>query len=221
MALQASGAGGALALVSSVSEERASLVERKNFRRAKKIDDKLPAACAALAAPPRRRDFAPDDEGRLKWKAKFNEHAGGLSHAHVARGTKRGRDGLVGLFGDYLVREGHGEYVKWQKTSGGGGADKEVVPLCDDTTGQIKVPDAEAVAEYVVVMATGDTTARPKGGTLEYRSAWHHASQPKALYLTEKSHGRGAYADSPMRFVSIEKSKEAISLFYDRVLQVC
>ena len=151
MALQASGAGGALALVSSVSEERASLVERKNFRRAKKIDDKLPAACAALAAPPRRRDFAPDDEGRLKWKAKFNEHAGGLSHAHVARGTKRGRDGLVGLFGDYLVREGHGEYVKWQKTSGGGGADKEVVPLRDDTTGQIKVPDAEAVAEYVVV----------------------------------------------------------------------
>ena len=36
---------------------------------------------------------------------------------------------------------------------------QEVVPLRDAATGQIKVPDAEAVAEYVMVMAVGDTTA--------------------------------------------------------------
>ena len=57
-----------------------------------------------------------------------------------------------------------------------------VVPVVDAVTGQMKVPDAEAVAEYIMVMAIGDTEARPKGGTLEYRSAWHHAKQPKLLY---------------------------------------
>ena len=33
--------------------------------------------------------------------------------------------------------------------------------------------------------------------------------------LKPRQHGRGAYADKPFRFVSIEKAKEAISQFYD------
>ena len=72
-------------------------------------------------------------------------------------------------------------------------------------------------------MAIGDTTARPKGGTAEYRSAWHHAQQPKEFYMKAREHGRGAYADTPLRFVSIEKMKEALealSQFFDKHLQV-
>ena len=38
----------------------------------------------------------------------------------------------------------------------------------------------------MMVRAIGDVVARPKGGTLEYRSAWHHASKPKGLYLKAK-----------------------------------
>lgn len=39
--------------------------------------------------------------------------------------------------------------------------------------------------------------------------------------LKPRKHGRGAYADKPFRFVSIEKAKEAISQFYDQHLKVC
>ena len=209
------------ALVTSFEEHRASLAERKNYRDAKKINDRLPDAAATLVEVPRRKHFPATEEGRLEWRAKFNKHAGGFSHAHVSMGTARQRHGDVGMFGDYLEREGHGTFVQWQKERRSGGrVDNVVVPILDETTQHIKVPDAEAVAEYVMVMAIGDTTARPKGGTLEYRSAWHHGKQPKALYLTEKKHGRGAYANTPIRFVSIEKMKEAISQFYDKHLQV-
>ena len=65
-----------------------------------------------------------------------------------------------------------------------------MVLVRDRSSAVIKVPDAEAVAEYIMVMAIGDVVARPKGGTLEYRSAWHHASQPKGLYLKAKTQAR-------------------------------
>ena len=38
--------------------------------------------------------------------------------------------------------------------------------------------------------------------------------------LKAREHGRGAYADKPMRFVSIEKMKEALAQFFDKHLQV-
>ena len=44
---------------------------------------------------------------------------------------------------------------------------------------------------------------RPKGGTRAYREAWHHAAEPRQLYLTEKACGRSPYAAQPLRFVSI------------------
>ena len=61
------------ALVTGVEEHRASLSERKNYRRSKKIDDKLAAGAAAISGPPRRKDFEQTEAGRLEWKAKFNE----------------------------------------------------------------------------------------------------------------------------------------------------
>ena len=54
------------ALVTGYDELRASLAARKNWRRAKKIDDKLPAAAAAVGNAPRRKAFAPSEEGRKK-----------------------------------------------------------------------------------------------------------------------------------------------------------
>ena len=64
------------------------------------------------------------------------------------------------MFGNYLEREGHGATGERQRSSNPRSAGKQaVVPLRDADTGQIKVPDAEAVAEYVMVMAVGDTTA--------------------------------------------------------------
>ena len=161
--------GRAPALVTSFEEHRASLAERKNYRRSTKIDDKLPEASSALVEVPRRKDFPATEAGRLAWKAKFNEHAGGFSHAHVSAGTARKRHGDMGLFGDYLEREGHGKYVEWVRKRGEG-LKKVVVPVIDSTSGQMKVPDAEAVAEYIMVMAIGDMEARPKGGTLKKTS---------------------------------------------------
>ena len=56
------------AMVTSYNELRASLAERKNFRRAKKIDDRLPEASAALGDAPRRKQFAQTEEGRREWQ---------------------------------------------------------------------------------------------------------------------------------------------------------
>ena len=64
-------------LVTSLAQNRASLAERKNYRRAMTIDDKLPEASAALANVPRRKAFTQDDEGRMEWKETLHKHAGG------------------------------------------------------------------------------------------------------------------------------------------------
>ena len=77
-------------------------------------NDKLPQASGQLLDVPRRKDYPAGEDGRVAWKAEFNEHAGGFSHAHVAAGTARGRHGHMGMFGDYLEREGHGKFLQWQ-----------------------------------------------------------------------------------------------------------
>ena len=92
-------------------------------------------------------------------------------------------------FGDYCEREGHGEFVRWQRQARGT-LKQIVVPVKDDATGQIKVPEPETIGEYVMVMATGDTEARPKGGTEEYRTAWHHAREHAHFKLNEGAHAR-------------------------------
>ena len=38
--------------------------------------------------------------------------------------------------------------------------------------------------------------------------------------MRTREHGRGSYADTPMRFVSMEKMKEALAQFFDKHLQV-
>ena len=206
-------------LVTGYAEHRASLQEKKNYRRAIKIDLKLPEASTALAGVPRRKDFAEGEEGRLAWKAQFNAYAGDFAYSHVGTETVRNRMGAVGMWGDYCKREGHGTFVEWQRQEKGT-LKKILVPVRDASSGQMKVPDPECIAEYVMVMAIGDTKARPKGGTAEYRAAWHHGSQHAHFKLRAREHGRGAYADTPLRFVSIEKMKEALAQFFDKHLQV-
>ena len=207
------------ALVTGFAEHRASLSEKKKYRRAIKIDLKLPEASTALAGVPRRKDFAQGEEGRQEWKRQFNAYAGDFAYSHVGAETVRGRMGSVGMWGDYCEREGHGKFVEWQRKDAGT-LKKVVVPVRDAVSGQIKVPDPECIAEYVMVMAVGDTQARPKGGTAAYRASWHHAQQPMQLHLRARKHGRGPYSDTPMRFVSIEKMKEALAQFFDKHLQV-
>ena len=158
-------------------------------------------------------------EGRQEWKAKFNSYAGDFAYSHVCTETVKGRMGAVGMWGDYCEREGHGKFVEWQQKATGT-LKKIVVPMRDASGGQIKVPDPECIAEYIMVMAIGDTQSRPKGGTAEYRAAWHHSQQPTQLYMKARKHGRGAFADTPIRFVSIEKMKEALAQFFDKHLQV-
>ena len=51
-------------LVTGYAEHRASLIEKKKYRRAIKINLKLPGASTALAGVPRRKDFAEGEEGR-------------------------------------------------------------------------------------------------------------------------------------------------------------
>ena len=131
----------------------------------------------------------------------------------------KNRHGLVGLWGDFCEREGFGKYVEWvQKDSGT--LKKEVVPVRDTETGKMKVPVPEVIVEYIMMMATGDTKARPKGGTEEYGCAWHHSLQQAHFQLKPRTHGRGPYANTPFLFVSIEKNKEALASFYDVHLQV-
>ena len=67
------------------------------------------------------------------------------SATHVAAGTAaRGQHGHMGMFGDYLEREGHGKLLQWQHASSGA-VKNIVVPVRDQRT--IKVPDAEAPQE--------------------------------------------------------------------------
>ena len=159
------------------AEHRASLSDRKWCRRAKKIDFKLPLASTALGSGvPRRKHYAKDEAGRAEWKAAFNAKAGEFAYSHVGAETVKRRNGAVGMWGDYCEREGHGEFVQWERREEGT-LKEVVVPLRDPSTGEVKVPDAECIAEYIMVMAIGDTTARPKGGTAEYRAAWHHGRE--------------------------------------------
>ena len=213
-------AGARAQLVTGYAEHRASLCEKKKYRRAIKIDLKLPEASTALAGVPRRRTFAEGEEGRKEWKAAFNAFAGDFAYSHVGTETIQSRMGAVGMWGDYCEREGHGKFVEWERKEIGT-LKKVVVPIRDRSTGQIKVPDAECIAEYIMVMAIGDTKARPiKGGTAKYRAGWHHAEEHAHFKLRAREHGRGAYADTPIRFVSIEKMKEALAQFFDKHLQV-
>ena len=111
---QAGGQADALQiLVAGYAEHRASLSEKKKYRRAIKIDLKLPEASTALAGVPRRKDFADGEEGRQAWKAQLNAYAGDFAYSHVGTETVKGRMGAVGLWGDYCEREGHGKYVEW------------------------------------------------------------------------------------------------------------
>ena len=102
-------------LVTGYAEHRASLSEKKKYRRAIKIDLKLPEASTALAAVPRRKDFAEGEEGRQAWKAQFNAYVGDFAYSHVGTETVKGRMGAVGMWGDYCEREGHGKFVEWQR----------------------------------------------------------------------------------------------------------
>jgi hypothetical protein len=206
-------------LVSGYAEHRASLSEKKKYRRAIKIDLKLPEASTEMAGVPRRKHFAEGEVGRQAWKASFNSYAGDFAYSHVGTETVKKRMGAVGMWGDYCEREGHGEFVEWQQKEKGT-LKKVVVPVREASSGQIKVPDAECIAEYIMVMAIGDTKARPKGGTAKYRSGWHHATEHAHFKLRAREHGRGSYANTPLRFVSIEKMKEALAHFYDKHLQV-
>ena len=215
---QQSEAGAQEQLVTGYAEYRATLAGRKNYRKAEDIDLRLPQA-STVGAVPRMRHYPRTEEGRRDWKEAFNKHAGGFAHSHVSARTVKGRMGQVGLFGDYCEQEGHGEFVRWQRQTRGT-LKQIVVPVIDDDSGQIKVPAPETIGEYVMVMATGDTEARPKGGTAEYRTDWHHARERAHFKLKPREHGRGAYADKPFLFVSIEKTKEAISQFYDQHLKV-
>ena len=94
------------ALVTGYAEHRASLREKKNYRRALKIDLKLPEASTALADVPRRKNFGEGDAGRQAWKAAFNKKAGDFAHSHVQAETVKNRMGAVGMWGDYCEREG-------------------------------------------------------------------------------------------------------------------
>ena len=204
--------------VTGYAEHRGSLNDKKKYRRAIKIDLKLPEASTALAGVPRRKDFPAGEEGRQAWKAQFNAFSGDFAYSHVGAETVKSRMGSVGMWGDYCEREGHGKFVDWQR-KGSGTLKTVVVPVRDAATGQIKVPDTECIAEYIMVMAIGDTKARPKGGTAAYRTAWHHAKEHAHFKLKRREHGRGSHADTPLRFVSIEKMKEALVQFFDKHLQ--
>ena len=120
--------------VTGYAEHRASLSEKKKYRRAIKIDLKLPEASTALAGVPRRKDFADGEEGRQAWKAQFNAYAGDFAYSHVGTETVKGRMGAVGLWGDYCEREGHGKYVEWLRKETDT-LKKIVLPVRDVSTG--------------------------------------------------------------------------------------
>ena len=106
---------------------------------------KLPEASTALAGVPRRKDFAEGEEGRLAWKAQFNAYAGDFAYSHVGTETVRNRMGAVGMWGDYCKREGHGTFVEWQRQEKGT-LKKILVPVCDASSGQMKVPDPRSAS---------------------------------------------------------------------------
>jgi hypothetical protein len=98
------------ALVTGYAEYRASLQDKKQYRRAIKIDLKLPKAAAALAGPRRRKEFGEGEEGRQAWKAAFNAYAGDFAYftRSLARRHRDGEEphGLRGYVGRLLRARG-------------------------------------------------------------------------------------------------------------------
>ena len=146
------------------------------------------------------RNYPRTEEGRREWKEGFNKHSGGFAYSHVAGGTVKYRMGQVGMFGDYCEREGHGEFIRWQRQLRGT-LKHIVVPVRDEATQQIKVPEPETLGEYFMVMAIGDMEARPKGGTEEYHMAWHHARE-HAHFKSCRRARMGAARTRTSRFAS-------------------
>ena len=90
--------------------------------------------------------------------------------------------------------------------------------------GTARVPPQAAMMEYVLVMATGDTASRPKGGWAEYHSGAHaraglHGKKRGELMGELKAHGTGSRADAPFRYRGIEQQVLAIRWFYDVLLE--
>ena len=77
------------ALVTGYAEHRASLSEKKNYRRALKIDLKLPEASTALADVPRRKHFGEGDAGRQEWKAALKKSRKKTDTAEIEPGTSK------------------------------------------------------------------------------------------------------------------------------------
>lgn len=156
---------------------RASLAARKNYRKAEDIDLKLPQASTALGGAPRMRKSA-TTLGRRRAAASGRRRSASTQAASrtLARGGghSEGSDGpgrpVWRLLRAVDEQEGHGEFVRWQRQAQGT-LKQIVVPVRDEATKQIKVPEPETFGEYFMVMAVGDTDARPKGGTEEYRTS--------------------------------------------------
>ena len=115
----------------------------------------------------------------------------------------------VGLFGDWLEQNCYGSFVHWQVSEGANGKTRCMVAVERD--GSARVPSEAAVMEYVLVMAVGDATSRPKGGRPEYRNGPQfklslNGMKHGDMMGKHKEFGRGSHADAPFRFLHIQNT---------------
>ena len=89
--------------------------------------------------------------------------------------------------------------------------------------GTPRVPLEAAMMEYVLAMATGDNSSRPKGGWAEYLSGAHvkpnlHGKKRGEMLGEMKAFGYCQYGDAPFRYRGFEQQVLAIRWFYDLVI---
>ena len=196
------------------------------FRETKKIEPLLPHGGGGLKlAVPKRKEYGKEgDEGDAAHAAAMKQFSvKEFGSTHVQGKSIDARMRRVGLFGYWLEQNGYGKYVEWQMKSWKKKAKARVLVAYErDKTP--RVPSEAAMMEYVLVMATGDTTSRPKGGWAEYHLGEHvkpglHGKRKGEMMGEMKAFGTGPYADAPFRYRAIEQDVLAIRWFYDVLLE--
>tara|TARA_B110001452_G_scaffold267342_1_gene276849 strand:- start:1957 stop:4386 length:2430 start_codon:yes stop_codon:yes gene_type:complete len=134
----------------------------------------------------------------------------------------------VGLWGNWMERVGHGQYVRWEKDE----ATElyRLVPVMSEAVVEDGVtirpalpvvPRPVTLMEYVIKCAIGHPSC-PKGGDPEYMSGpWYKRRFGKPIGESmgkQKQYGRGAYADTKYCFVTIEQTVSAIAKWLDEAL---
>ena len=219
--ISVAGQAGLAALV----DRQRSLLSAGKYRRTRLMVAVAPAGTADLATCPDRVNYPAGAMGDVEYEKDMRAfEAGNIGETGSENRTLDMYEREVGWFGWWLQQRGHAKAVEWTQEEGGWRLKPVIIQ--DNSTGMgdgaIVIPSVSSIIEYILKMATGDSSC-PKGGTPEYRNGeWYLTcfGKQQGEYMREdnaKEYGHGQYADQPYRFVTIERKMTALRKWYDEV----